>query len=137
MNKKIKIIELLNKIANGEELPQKILIKDIVWYLVKDSEENFTYSQTQDNDWQKYIDYKIALTRNLNEEVLILDDEVEILEDNTEQIEELQEFDIQGLEISGYSMTQAEYLLEDGINENRDKINEIIRYIKRKDKNND
>ena len=123
---KIRIIELLNKIANGEELPQKILIKDIVWYLVKDSDENFTYSQTQDNDWQKYIDYKMALTRNLNEEVLILDDEVEILEDNTEEIEELKP-------------------VKDGISyryewsEIPNKINELVKAINsiRKEKNND
>ena len=132
MNKKIKIIELLNKIANGEELPQKILIKDIVWYLVKDSEENFTYSQTQDNDWQKYIDYKIALTRNLNEEVLILDDEVEILEDNTEEIEELDrslKFDDL---IAPYGKNEDMMWTE--IIKQHNKINEIIRYIKRKGK---
>ena len=134
MNKKIKVIELLNKIANGEELPQKILIKDIVWYLVKDSEENFTYSQTQDNDWQKYIDYKIALTRNLNEEVLILDDEVEILEDNTEEIEELEKE--QEAIANPKTMLQEIRFYYDS-NKMGDKINEIIRYIKRKDKNND
>ena len=120
MNKKIKMIELLQKIANKEELPQKILIKDIVWYLVKDSEGTFTYSQTQDNDWQKYIDYKIALTRNLNEEVLILDDKVEILEDNTEEIEEL-----------------PENIDEFGWLEVKDKINELVKAVKeiRKDLN--
>lgn len=126
MNKKIKIIELLQKIANKEELPQKILIKDIVWYLVKDSEETFTYSQTQDNDWQKYIDYKIALTRNLNEEVLILDEEVEILEDNTEEIEELKRIE----NGNAYTYNWSEVA---------NKVNELVKAVNsiRKDKNND
>lgn len=89
MNKKIKIIDLLNKIANKEELPQKILTNDEVWYLVEDKHGKFTYSQTKDDDWQQFIDYKLQITRSLNDEVLILDDEVEILEDNIEEIEEL------------------------------------------------
>ena len=46
--------------------------------------------------------------------------------------EKLEEFDIQGLEVSGYSMTQAEYLLEDGIKENREIINLILDYLKSK-----
>ena len=112
MNKKIKVIDLLNKIAKAEELPQKILIKDIVWYLVKDDDGDFTYSKTQDNDWQKYIDYQMALTRHLNEEVLILDDEVEILEDNTEEIEEYkgQSFEQLGYEVGKMTMAIAKGL---------------------------
>ena len=46
----------------------------------------------------------------------LFNSKIEILEDNTEEIEELPDYN--------YS-----------IKENRDKINEIIRYIKRKDKN--
>ncbi len=30
MNKEIKIIELINKIANGEEVPEKIKYKEII-----------------------------------------------------------------------------------------------------------
>ena len=46
--------------------------------------------------------------------------------------EKLEEFDIQGLEVVGYSMTQAEYLLEDGVKENREMINWILDYLESK-----
>ena len=135
MNKKIKMIELLNKINNQEELPRKIQYGydndncPAIWRL-NTSLKDYCCDERDSGDNYLFRDYIGDIT-------VVLDNEVEILEDNTEEIEELEEFDIQGLEISGYSMTQAEYLLEDGINENREKINEIIRYIKRKDKNND
>ena len=121
MNKKIKIIDLLVKIAKGEDVPKKIKCfsdEYIFCDMCKCYEDEF--SQDLVIKWNK------------------LNDEVEILEDNTEEIEELDKFDIQGLEVSGYSMTQAEYLLEDGIEENRQKINELVRAIKeiRKDLNN-
>ena len=122
MNKKVKIIELLQDFADEKEIIMPKYIR--YWDRIGHKDEVMLVCKA--NIIKKLDDCRI----NLN-------DEVEILEDNTEEIEELQEFDIQGLEISGYSMTQAEYLLEDGVNENRDKINEIIRYIKRKDKNND
>jgi hypothetical protein len=41
----------------------------------------------------------------------------------------LEKFDIQGLEVSGYSMTEAEYLLEEGVSQNRYKINELVRAV--------
>lgn len=58
--------------------------------------------------------------------------EIEILEEEKKIPEKLEEFDIQGLEVSGYSMTQAEYLLEDGVKENRKMINWILDYLKNK-----
>ena len=102
MNKKIKIIELLNKIANGEELPKSIKYYGFIWQL-----HNGNYVENGQRMLEDYL---------ANGIVESLNDYVEILEDNTEDIEELPDYN--------YS-----------IKENRDKINEIIRYIKRKDKN--
>jgi hypothetical protein len=128
MNKKIKIIELLNKIANGEDVPSNIKVEDKEYCL-----DGSTYYTVGEDDEDLFC---------LESYTSILDFlklEVEILEDNTEEIEELDKFDIQGLEVSGYSMTQAEYLLEDGIEENRQKINELVKAVNqiRKDLNND
>lgn len=101
MNKKIKIIELLNKIANGEEVPN---LKIKHWKQIYNFNIKMGFITCQSDEG-----YNLDLIQCLN-------DEVEILEDNTEEIEELPDYN--------YS-----------IKENRDKINEIIRYIKRKDKN--
>jgi hypothetical protein len=65
-----------------------------------------------------------------------INDIIEIIEDTLKEEkkipEKLEEFDIQGLEVSGYSMSQAEYLLEDGVKENREMINWILDYLKSK-----
>ena len=76
MNKKIKIIELLNKIANGEEVPKEIIVEKgkYRWDEIKK-----TYYEPE------------GLTTLGNAFVLdrMLNNEVEILEDNTKEIEEL------------------------------------------------
>ena len=86
MNKKIKIIDLLNKISNGEEVPKRIKYKGVeltyydgaINYYRKDSKELFEmlYGGSQ------------------------LNDEIEILEDNTEEIEEKSNFEDMGYEIA-------------------------------------
>lgn len=73
MNKKIKVIELLNKIANNEKLPIKIMFNTVAWELIKD-EKDYRSTHTQerllkDDNW---------ILRHLNVEVEILEDEEEI-----------------------------------------------------------
>jgi hypothetical protein len=123
---KIKVIDLLNMISKGEEVPKKIRITDIDDRITR--HYNFFY----DEDDQEYKDdellplgARLILDRVLNKRVEILEEEKKIPE-------KLEEFDIQGLEVSGYSMSQAEYLLEDGVEENREMINWILDYLKSK-----
>lgn len=81
MNKKIKIIELLNKIANKEELPKKIKYESV--FELQDG----LYMSVDDNTC-RFADYLWCDFSNIN-------DEVEILEDNTEEItEEIKELPI-------------------------------------------
>lgn len=125
MNKKIKVIDLIDKKYHNLELPKHIRINKLEYFY---NENRKTY----DSEYGEQMSFDF--TDN------VLNMEVEILEDNTKEIEELEKFDIQGLEVSGYSiysMTQAEYLLEDGIEENRQKINELVKVVKeiRKDLN--
>ena len=77
MNKKIKIIELLNKTANGEELPKKIKYESV--FELQDG----LYLSIDDNTC-RFADYLWCDFSNIN-------DEVEILEDNTEKQEYLGE----------------------------------------------
>ena len=76
MNKKIKLIELLNKIVNGEDLPKRIKIQEYVFELSKDYEHY-------------YYNEDVEITHLINHNFSNLNEEVEILEDNTEEIEEL------------------------------------------------
>lgn len=72
---KIKIIDLLNKIANGEEVPKEILLNGIVFeytgddYLYKDEDKNehWLFSVS-------YIDKYIWLENFLKAEVEIIDE---------------------------------------------------------------
>lgn len=69
--KTIKLIDLLNKIANGEEIPKKIKY------------QNYEYEFNQvDKEYQRWfngLSYGLGEDRRLD---IILDDEAEILEDN-------------------------------------------------------
>ena len=91
MSKEIKVIDLLNKIADREELPKKILILDEVYYLINDEDGNIVYSQLKDRrKCEAFIDHQLNITKCLHEDVIILDDETEI-------IEEQEDIDIQNL----------------------------------------
>lgn len=89
----MKVIDLLNKMANGEKLPKKILIRDKVYYLINDADGDMVYSQaTNKSNWEAFIDHRLNITRCLNEDVLILDTGVEISEEDTIDIDNIEEF---------------------------------------------
>ena len=110
MNKKIKLIELLNKIVNGEDLPKRIKIQEYVFELSKDYEHY-------------YYNEDVEITHLINHNFSNLNEEVEILEDNTEEIEEL-------LTIEDYECDKTDIRL------NRDKINELIKAVNKLRKEN-
>ena len=110
MNKKIKIIDLLNKKANNEKMPKKFKYKNYIFEL--DDVNEYTI------DKEKQVAFTELIQFNLNN----LNDEVEILEDNTEEIEELKE---------------TNYILSFVEEEFFNKINELVKAVKeiRKDLN--
>jgi hypothetical protein len=127
MNKKIKIIELLNKIANGETLPKKIRYERFIWILGKTASKNTDYQMEGNPEQFLFSNYILSIL------VECLNDEVEILEDNTEDnTEEIEEFE----ELKP---------VKDGItyryewSEIPSKINELVKAINklRKEKSND
>ena len=130
MTKKIKIIELLNKIANGEEVPEKIKIRGntLKWIEIDfEVEEEKGYKVIDKNSNFYWLQDIISL-----DSIEDLNEEVEILEDNTEQIE--------GIELIGTNfMDMDKNQLKDEINKNRIFINKLRQEIfeLRKDKNND
>ena len=93
----MKVIDLLNKIANGEDAPKKIIYKKETYYL-----EN-----------RHYVDdsYTDLFENNIYAE--ILNDEVEIIEDK-----KIEYLDLRNATIN-------EQTIEHKINEIIDKINEV------------
>lgn len=109
----IRIIDLLNKIANGEKVPQEIKINSRI----------FNFCDT----CKTYEDeYGRDLAIKWNE----LNQEVEILEDNTEEIEQC-DFDIskvfQDLDIVQVSQFTAGIV--DKLNEIIDEVNELVKEV--------
>lgn len=122
----MKIIDLLNMISKREEVPKKIKVNKIIFEYQGD---DYLY---KDEDKKEYWLFSAGYTDKFEWLDSALNTEVEIIEEEKKIPEKLEEFDIQGLEVSGYSMTQAEYLLEDGIKENREMLNWILDYLKSK-----
>lgn len=70
----MKIIDLLNKIVNKEEVPKKIRYKNIIWYFNK---KDKTYYM---NNTEIELFYIEKLTEKLNDEVEIIEEEKKIPE---------------------------------------------------------
>lgn len=111
---KIKIIDLLNKIANDEEVPEKIKINNVIYEY-----RGYMYC-TENANYQDIEDYLFGKW-NFN----ILNDEAEIIEEpkkiEYEQIEELtcNEFDFEKKTIN--SLIKNQRKLIDEINNLKEK----------------
>ena len=110
---KIKIIDLLNKIANGEEVPKKIKY------------EKDTYIHI-DNYCYYCEDTSLILSDRIFAEYSKLNDEVEILEE-TKKIEKIARCDSIKMTHYGelYKPTENEEILRIKINELIDEINNL------------
>lgn len=117
----MKVIDLLNKIANGEEVPKKILILDEVYYLINDEDGDIVYSQLKDRrEWEAFIDRKLNITRCLHEDVIILD-EVKIIEEQKEiDIQEI----VEPLEVESYECDKTDIRI------NRETIKKLVQAVK-------
>lgn len=97
----MKVIDILNKIANGEEIPEKFRFAGQIF------EKQGSYIEDEDGD--SIFESILTDFSNINEEV-------EIIEDN--KIEFLPVIEVDAMDI--------DYL---AINQTRRKINEIIDYL--------
>ena len=119
----MKVIDLLNKIANGEEVPKNIKLFGVTFDYIQ---ENETYLSHYGK--VNLLDMNDHLLRNKN--IKLLNEEIEIIEDKSKKIEKLEK------------PTQDEYLYSNGkeLYENDmkvyDKVNELIDYINNKEEKN-
>ena len=84
---RIKIIDLLNKIANGEEVPKKIKYKGIIREYEDKDKDYISWETNAD----LYLFFDLFKSNSGNQFETTLNDEVEILdeEDEFEDIEEM------------------------------------------------
>ena len=114
MNKKIKVIELYERLAKQENMPDKIKYCNDIYYLCIDSLENVFYYETN-KGFQLMIN--INSVQALNREVEILEDEEEIDIQNIEEISET-------IRNASPNVKEAKAV----------KINQLIRAVKQLDK---
>ena len=107
MNKKIKIIDLIDKIYHKNNIPKRIKYKYKIWLY--------------DNVEERYCLESSFVT--LSFETDRLTDEVEILEDNTEEIEEIGEYS------DLICMTENEKVLFNMIKVTTHKVDELVKAI--------
>lgn len=108
----MKVIDLLNKIANGEEVPKKIKFKDEVFEF-----ENGMYMSETNDYLEEYTDYTM------------LNNEVEIIEED-KKIRKLDFIEENTFSKRQKGMTNEDRrLLDSNFKEIGNKINEIIDYI--------
>lgn len=105
----MKVIDLINKINNNEEVPEKIKFDNTIFEYDKRQKE---YNHKKDNGYYESLLYRVMTTHFID---VLLRAEVEVIEEKKE-IEEL-DYEIKSKNLDIY------------INENKNKINEIIRKI--------
>lgn len=110
----MKVIDLLNKIANGEEVPKKIKYDEKIYYL-------------DDGNYRAYNKYGYQMELMLYNPFHILNDEVEVIEED-KKIEKLEHMNSRS-----YLENRDEYLstrdIALDIETLRNWINKIIDYL--------
>jgi hypothetical protein len=119
---KIKVIQLLNKIANGEEVPEKILIRGYEYNLVKRFQTgniydggniNFAYEDDFENYWL---------------DMAKINDEIEIIEEDKE-IEELGYFNLCKSNEDREDLQLTYTGVADTFDDVYEKINELVKAV--------
>ena len=115
----MKVIDLLNKIAKGEEIPKKILCDGIV----------YTYNPKQGDYYEIDCPISLFLYENFgnspNTKIWLLSDNIEILEDKTEEdtTKEIEELD---MAYTHHNIDHTEIM---------NKINELVRAVNKLNNN--
>ena len=115
---KIRVIDLLNKIAKGEEVPKKIKYEDIVFDYTKRNREGLIYIA---DEYSNYEDNDNFLSPHLFWHIEKLNDEVEIIEED-KKIENFYFSVYQDQKLGGRDVVQN---LEKKINELIDEVNKL------------
>ena len=108
----MKVIDILNKINNNEEVPEKVKFDDTIFEYDKRQEE---YNHQKDNGLYETLLYRVMSTHFID---VLLRAEVGVIEENKE-IEELGEYFDSTAELNDRALAI----------ENRIKINELVRAV--------
>lgn len=123
----MKIIDLLNKINNNEEVPEKIKFDNTVFELEENRKE---YSFQKENGFFETLLYRVMTTHFIN---VLLEAEVEVIEE--EEIEEIDELRIAGITTEEMeSKIKLKEVLNDTLYDIKEKTNELVRAVNKLNK---
>ena len=127
----MKIIDLLNKIANGEDLPKKFKYNDKIWRLAS----NRTYFIGSDYGYDFWLEHGEDKFEN---EDITLNDEIEILDDEEKGLpEKLPYYSLEKIQKAKNEDEWREErisLLEKRVEDLHIKINDLIDYLEKQRK---
>lgn len=121
---KIRVIDLLNKLANGEEMPKKIKYNDDEYWYIKNMQD---YKDAVVSYDSYLIDRKYHEGGWLNDTVEILEEQKDI---DIQEIEDLETW----REVTDYDEINKKYI-NINIEQFYEKINKLIQAVKQLDKN--
>lgn len=90
--KKIKIIDLLNKVANGEEVPQEIRYQNIIRYFDKDDQDYIQDYKNDEREIELYLFHTVLASGSGELLKERLNDEVEIIEEDIKENPTFEEY---------------------------------------------
>ena len=115
----MKIIDLLNKIANGEEVPKKIGYNKL-----EETENNvYTYSK-KEKDYiylDEFAENEYFFEQIFNSTIMDLNDEIEVIEEIIEEEKEIEKIDFRTLN----TQKEKNRVMKDTINQLIDVINDM------------
>ena len=117
MKKTIKIIDLLVKIANGEEVPKKIKFRNALWIYSEENQDYLEYNK----DYSDLFGYAFCNLKTLD----FINDEVEIIDE--EEFEDIKPLVLRTFERTGQAITTDR--LEDYCDYNFEMIENTIAKI--------
>lgn len=123
---KIKIIDLLKRIANGEEVPEKIKFNDVIWEYKKKTEDYYS-TITNEPFFNDYSSLGFWVMKHLNHEVEIIEEDKPIEELKTEIVDT--ERKLKGIRGTKYSIRVVDNILINKINELVKEINKLKKTI--------
>ena len=123
----MKIIDLLNKIANGEEAPKKIKWEDTI-YGYSDCDKDYLEFPFSEEEYRGLFDMKDSvLTQYLNDKVEILDDEED--DNDIPLISDDELWNIEHINLYGVDRNNA---IDYNFKVLKEKINQVVEEMNRR-----
>lgn len=134
MNKKIKVIELFNKIANNEKMPKKIKYGGDILTYQEDVQDYMGISKTGSGSFFNYLIVNNATALFINDQVEILEDEEEIDINDIEELVGNVNVRMNNKTVDAEDLFYTISNIVVSLYNSKDKTNQLVKAVKQLDK---